>query len=91
MTSAAQAKSPEGRAKPSPSKPANGIDAYLTIAEAAARAGCAVTTIYRRVKAGELTLHRVLGRSVVEVAELDRVAIPGGRWKSPKSGRQRKR
>jgi excisionase family DNA binding protein len=75
----AQAKRPEAR-----------VDAYLTIAEAAARAGCAVTTIYRRVKRGELTLRRVLGRSVIEVAELDRLAIPGGRWKSPKSGHQRR-
>lgn len=63
---------------------------YLTIPEAAARVGCSTCTIYRRVKRGELTLERVLGRSVIEAGELDRLGIPGGRWKSPKSGHQKK-
>lgn len=56
---------------------------WLTIEEAAARLGCSAATIWRRAARGQLPLHRVLGRTVVRVADVDALAVPrgGGRWR----------
>jgi predicted DNA-binding transcriptional regulator AlpA len=54
----------------------------LTIEQAAARRGCSASTIWRRARRGELTLQRVLGRTVISITEVDALEMPdgGGRW-----------
>jgi len=52
----------------------------LTIEQAAARRGCSASTIWRRVRAGELRLQRVLGRLVAMTEDVDALVIPSGRW-----------
>ena len=52
------------------------LDEYCTLEGAAARRDCSRTTIWRRIKAGELITHRLLGRLLVKIEEVDRLEIP---------------
>lgn len=55
---------------------------YLTVEEAAARRGCSASTIWRRIRQGDLTPERYFGRVVVRVSDVDAMDGPqgGGRW-----------
>jgi predicted DNA-binding transcriptional regulator AlpA len=55
----------------------------LTIEGAAARRGCSGSTIWRAIRDGRLKPKRVLGRVVLEPAEVDAMSTPlgGGRWR----------
>lgn len=54
-------------------------DTLLTIEEAAARRSCSATTIWRRIRLGELESHRVLARTVVRIEDVDALTIPAPR------------
>src|ERR1700686_4994486 len=56
----------------------------LTIEQAAARRGCSASTIWRRVRAGELQPRRFLGRVVFDATKVDALTVPatGGRWRT---------
>ena len=49
---------------------------YLTLEQAAARLGCSLTTIWRRMKAGELPNTRIFGRLVVCPSDVDALEYP---------------
>jgi len=51
----------------------------LTLEAAAARKGCSVATIWRRARSGELQLHRMLGRVVVDTHDVDKLVVPAHR------------
>jgi Helix-turn-helix domain len=53
-----------------------GDTSWMTIEEAAVRQGCSVATIWRRAREGKLHLRRLLGRTVVDLAELEGLQTP---------------
>lgn len=55
--------------------PPIGVDpALITIEEAAVRLGKSTSTVWRLIRAKKLTRHDVLGRTLVESVEVDKVA-----------------
>ena len=52
------------------------LDNLCTLEDAASRKGCSRVTIWRRIQAGELTPHRVFGRLLVCIDEVDLLEIP---------------
>ena len=61
------------------------LDEYCTLESAAARRDCSRTTIWRRIKSGELIGHRILGRILVKITEVDRLEIPRRRTRQAES------
>lgn len=59
----------------------------LTIEEAAAARGCSASTIWRRIRRGEIACRRVLGRVVLLARDVEQLTMPvgGGRWRSTPS------
>ena len=49
----------------------------LTVDEAAARRGVSSGTIWRRIRSGDLQPVRILSRTLVDVAEVDRLDLRG--------------
>lgn len=49
---------------------------YITLEQAAARLGCSLTTIWRRMKAGKLPTTRIFGRLVVLPTDVDAIEYP---------------
>jgi len=62
----------------------------ITIEEAAARRGCSASTIWRAIARGALKATRLLGRTVVLAADVDRLPGPvgGGRWRRDAEARE---
>lgn len=54
------------------------IKPYMTIEEAAVHQGCSSATIWRRIKIGKLRCHRILGRTVVHMDDVDALHMPNG-------------
>ena len=52
------------------------LDEYCTLEGAAARRDCSRTTIWRRMKKGELAPYRLFGRLLVRIEEVDRLNFP---------------
>ena len=57
------------------------IQAALTVAMAAAQAGCSATVIQRAIQRGEMTATRIGHQLFIEAAELDR-------WATTRNGRR---
>lgn len=53
--------------------PRGELSKYVTVEEAAAREGVSASTIWRRIKAGELRKFTHLGRTLVAISDVDRM------------------
>lgn len=49
------------------------LEAYSTVEQVAARLGESASTVWRRIRRGEIATERMLGRVLVPRAEVDRV------------------
>ena len=50
-----------------------GVNDKVPVEEAAVRLGCSPATVWRLARAGRLTKVRLLGRTVFDVAEIERL------------------